>query len=66
MNFIASYALFTFTIGNIGPKISSFMTGSVGLTLIRIVGAMYFSAASVCPPIATSPFERKDTKRLKI
>ena len=43
---MASKALSMFTIGKIGPKISSFMTGSLGLTSTRIVGSMNFSAES--------------------
>jgi hypothetical protein len=57
---IASEALSTFTIGSMGPNISSCITGSVGLTSIKIVGAMNLSYGSVSPPTATLPLFRKD------
>ena len=62
---MASYALLMFTMGKIGPNISSCMTGSVDLTSIRIVGSMYLSEESVLPPIATVPFDKNFDKRLK-
>lgn len=41
MKLMASYAFSTFTMGKMGPKISSCMIGSVGFTSTRIVGEMY-------------------------
>jgi len=52
MKLIASYALLTFIIGNIGPNISSCMMGSVGLTSTSIVGEINLSAGFTSPPIA--------------
>jgi hypothetical protein len=57
---IASEALSTFIIGSMGPNISSCITGSVGLTSVKIVGAMNLSDGSVAPPTATLPLLRKD------
>jgi len=57
---MASEALSTFIIGSIGPNISSCITGSVGLTSVKIVGAMNLSDGSVSPPTATLPLFRRD------
>lgn len=57
---MASEALSTFIMGSMGPNISSCMTGSVGLTSVRIVGAMNLSDGSVSPPTATLPLFRRD------
>lgn len=64
MNFMASKALSMFMIGRTGPKISSFMTASVGFTSTRIVGSMYLSLESVLPPTATFPSFKKLVMRL--
>lgn len=64
MNFIASNAFSTFIIGKIGPKISFCITGSSGLTFIRIVGSMNKSSGSVFPPIAISAPLSNAVKRL--
>ena len=50
--------------GNIGPNISSCITGSVGLTSMSIVGEIYLSRASQSPPIATLPLFKYFTRRL--
>lgn len=65
MKLIASKAFSIGTIGKIGPKISSCITGSVGKTSIRMVGSINFSLASVFPPTASLPEFRKPDKRLK-
>lgn len=65
MNLMASKAFPTFMIGRTGPKISSCITGSVGLTSTRIVGSMNFSSESVLPPTATFPLFKKPATRLK-
>jgi hypothetical protein len=65
MNLIASNALSTVTIGRIGPNISSCITGSVGLTSIKMVGAMNLSEASVSPPTAIFPLFKNATSRLR-
>jgi len=57
---MASEALSTFIIGSMGPNISSCITGSVGLTSVKIVGAMNLSDGSVSPPTATLPLLRRD------
>lgn len=59
MNSIASYALLTFIIGNIGPNISFFITGSVDLTSTSIVGEINFSVGFTSPPITILPFPFK-------
>ena len=60
---MASKAFSMLTIGKMGPKISSCITGSVTFTSIRTVGSMYFSAESVRPPMATvAPFKRFATR----
>ena len=51
-------------IGRMGPNISSCMTGSVGLTSIKMVGSIHKSSASVFPPTATLPLFNKACKRL--
>lgn len=66
MKLIASKAFSILTIGRIGPKISSCMTGSVPFTLVRMVGSMNFSEASDCPPTATSDDLIRLTRRLKV
>jgi len=65
MNFIASNALSTVTIGSIGPNISSCITGSVDFTSTKIVGAMNLSEGSVSPPTAIFPLFKNDTSRLR-
>lgn len=65
MNLIASKAFSTVTIGRIGPNISSFITGSVGFTSTKIVGAMNLSEGSVSPPTAIFPLFKNDTSRLR-
>jgi hypothetical protein len=65
MNLIASNALSTVTIGRMGPNISSCITGSVGLTSIKIVGAMNLSDGSVSPPTAIFPLFKNATNRLR-
>ena len=57
---MASEALSTFIIGSMGPNISSCITGSVGLTSVKIVGAMNLSDGSLSPPTATLPLFRRD------
>jgi hypothetical protein len=57
---MASEALSTFTIGSMGPNISSCITESVGLTSVKMVGAMNLSDGSVSPPTAILPLFRKD------
>ena len=57
---MASEALSTFIIGSMGPNISSCITGSVGLTSVKIVGAMNLSDGSVSPPTAILPLFRRD------
>jgi len=57
---MASEALSTFIIGSMGPNISSCIIGSVGLTSVKIVGAMNLSDGSVSPPTANLPLFRKD------
>ena len=42
------------------------MSGSVGLTPVSTVGAIYFSLSSVSPPITHFPLLIKDFKRLQI
>lgn len=64
MNLIASKALSTFKIGRMGPKISSCMTGSVGFTSVKMVGAINRSSEFVSPPIAMLPDFKKETNRL--
>lgn len=64
INLIASWALATVTIGIIGPKISSFMIGWLGLTLANTVGLINLSFASDSPPIAMSEFFSKLSSRL--
>jgi hypothetical protein len=64
INTMASEGPSTFIIGNIGPNISSCITGSVGLTSTKIVGLMNLSDGSVSPPTAILPLFRKDTSRL--
>lgn len=66
MNCIASNALSTVTIGKMGPKISSCITGSVRLTLIRMVGSIYLSSAFVFPPNAISAPFNIFTRRLQM
>lgn len=51
-------------IGNIGPNISSCITGSVGLISTRIVGDIYFSLESQSPPIAILPLFKYLMRRL--
>jgi hypothetical protein len=57
---IASEGLSTLIMGSMGPNISSCITGSVGLTSVKIVGAMNLSDRSVSPPTAILPLFRKD------
>jgi hypothetical protein len=64
MNLMASNAFSTVTIGRIGPNISSCITGSVGFTSTKIVGAMNLSVGSVSPPTAIFPLLKNDTSRL--
>lgn len=66
MNLMASKAFPTVMTGRMGPKISSCITRSVGLTSTRIVGSMNFSSESVFPPTATVPFFKKFATRLRI
>jgi hypothetical protein len=56
---MASEALSTFIIGSMGPNISSCIIGSVGLTSVKIVGAMNLSDGSLLPPTATLPLSRR-------
>lgn len=64
INWIASNALSTVTIGKIGPKISSCITGSVFFTFINMVGSIKRSSAFVLPPNAIWPPFNNDTSRL--
>lgn len=66
-NSIPSSKFFTGMIGRIGPKISSLMSESSGVTSRTIVGAMNRCAASVPPPRTTVPFvlSRRPFTRLK-
>lgn len=64
INEMASEGLFTFMMGNIGPNISSCITGSIGLISTKIVGLMNLSDESVSPPTAILPLSRKDRSRL--
>lgn len=66
MKLIASNAFSILTIGRIGPKISSCMTGSVGFTLVRMVGSMNLSDASDDPPMATSDDLIRLMRRLEV
>jgi hypothetical protein len=65
MNLMASNALSTLTIGRIGPNTSSCITGSVGFTSTKIVGAINLSEGSVSPPTAILPLFKNATNRLK-
>lgn len=64
MSWIASNAFSTLTIGKIGPKISSCITGSVFFTLIKSVGSMKRSSAFDLPPTITSAPFNIETRRL--
>lgn len=65
MNLMASNAFSTLTMGRIGPNISSCITGSVGFTSTKIVGATNLSEGSVSPPTATFPLFNSATSRLE-
>lgn len=65
MKLIASNAFSILTIGRIGPKISSCITGSVPFTFVRMVGSMNLSEASEVPPMATSDDLMRLMRRLK-
>ena len=65
MKSTASFASSISITGRMGPKISSCITGSVGLTSTKIVGSIHKSSTSVLPPTATLPLFNKPCKRLK-
>ena len=62
---MASKALSTLMMGRTGPKISSCITGSVGLTSTKIVGSINLSFASAFPPTATVPLLIRLRRRLR-
>ena len=55
----------TVSTGRMGPKISSCMTGSSGVTPSSTVGAMRSRSGSQPPPTTTFSRSRRETRRVK-